>query len=92
MSSGLDRDDTPMLIRSANRRSGFNSSMIRIAVLSDIHANLPALKAVLREAAARNVTQIAVLADIVGYEASRRKPSRRICPAHPIPPKNGRCW
>lgn len=44
--------------------------MNKIAILSDIHGNLPALKAVLREVAASGANQIAVLGDIVGYGAS----------------------
>lgn len=44
--------------------------MLKIAILSDIHANLSAFKAVLREVAAAGVDQIAVLGDIVGYGAS----------------------
>jgi predicted phosphodiesterase len=44
--------------------------MPKIAILSDIHANLPAFKAVLREVAAAGADQIAVLGDIVGYGAS----------------------
>jgi len=41
-----------------------------IAILSDIHANLPALRAVLREVQSSGATQIAVLGDIIGYGAS----------------------
>ncbi len=44
--------------------------MSKIAILSDIHANLPAFEAILAEAASKGVTQIAVLGDIVGYGAS----------------------
>jgi predicted phosphodiesterase len=44
--------------------------MSKIAILSDIHANLPAFKAILRDATSHGVTQIAVLGDIVGYGAS----------------------
>lgn len=44
--------------------------MSKIAILSDIHGNLPAFKAILRELPAKGVTQIAVLGDIVGYGAS----------------------
>ena len=39
----------------------------RIAILSDIHANLPALEAVLAYLAAENINQGVVLGDIVGY-------------------------
>lgn len=44
--------------------------MNKIAILSDIHANLPAFKAVLKEVQAARADQIAVLGDIVGYGAS----------------------
>ncbi len=40
---------------------------MRIAVLADIHANLPALEAVLRDVDALNVDQIWVAGDMVGY-------------------------
>ena len=39
----------------------------RIAILSDVHANLPALEAVLDYLAAQNITQGMVLGDTVGY-------------------------
>lgn len=39
----------------------------RIAILSDIHANLPALEAVLDYLTAQNITQGMVLGDTVGY-------------------------
>jgi diadenosine tetraphosphatase ApaH/serine/threonine PP2A family protein phosphatase len=42
---------------------------VRIAVLSDIHANLPALDAVLRNAAAAAVEALWVTGDLVGYGA-----------------------
>jgi predicted phosphodiesterase len=44
--------------------------MPKIAILSDIHSNLSAFKAVLKEVQASGATQIAVLGDIVGYGAS----------------------
>jgi predicted phosphodiesterase len=44
--------------------------MPKIAILSDIHANLPAFKAVLKEVLESGADQIAVLGDIVGYGAS----------------------
>jgi diadenosine tetraphosphatase ApaH/serine/threonine PP2A family protein phosphatase len=40
---------------------------MRIAVLTDIHANREAFSAVLSEIAARSVDRIAILGDIVGY-------------------------
>lgn len=44
--------------------------MPAIAILSDIHANLPALTAVLREVEECGVGRIGFLGDIVGYGAS----------------------
>lgn len=41
-----------------------------IAILSDIHANLPALEAVLKDARECEVNHLVVLGDIVGYGAS----------------------
>ncbi len=38
-----------------------------LAVLSDLHGNLTALKAVMRDVAARKAEQILVLGDLVGY-------------------------
>ncbi len=42
---------------------------MRAAVLSDVHANLPALEAVLEAAAAAEVDEIWCLGDVVGYGA-----------------------
>lgn len=42
---------------------------MRIAIISDIHANLPALKAVLADVDAAGVDQFVCLGDIVGYGA-----------------------
>lgn len=39
----------------------------RTCILADIHANLPALEAVLAEAHAMNVTDFLILGDVVGY-------------------------
>lgn len=44
--------------------------MRKIAILSDIHSNLPAFKAVLREVKESGAQQIVFLGDIVGYGAS----------------------
>lgn len=44
--------------------------MSKIAILSDIHANLPAFKAVLRDVRDSGAEQIVFLGDIVGYGAS----------------------
>ena len=41
--------------------------MERIAILSDIHANLPALEAVLRDVESRRVHKIYCLGDLIGY-------------------------
>lgn len=40
---------------------------MRIAFLADIHANLPALEAVIADAKVRGVTHVVCLGDIVGY-------------------------
>ena len=44
--------------------------MTKIALLTDIHANLPAFKSVLLEVKESGATQIVFLGDIVGYGAS----------------------
>lgn len=44
--------------------------MTKIALLTDIHANLPAFKSVLREVRENGATEIVFLGDIVGYGAS----------------------
>jgi len=44
--------------------------MSKIAILSDIHSNLPALTAVLREVEAGGAERLVFLGDIVGYGAS----------------------
>jgi putative phosphoesterase len=41
--------------------------MNRIAIISDIHGNLPALEAVLIDIKKRNISQIYCLGDLVGY-------------------------
>lgn len=43
--------------------------MARIAILSDIHANWQALKAVLREVQTSNIDRVLCLGDVVGYGA-----------------------
>ena len=43
---------------------------MKIAIISDIHANLEALAAVLNEIDSRQITKIICLGDIVGYGAS----------------------
>ena len=42
-------------------------SRVKLGVISDIHANLPALKAVIRDARRHGVDRILCLGDIVGY-------------------------
>ena len=40
---------------------------MKIGFISDVHANLPALEAVLKDMSARNITQIYCAGDILGY-------------------------
>ena len=47
--------------------------MSKIALLSDIHSNLPAFQAVLRDVRVSGANQIVFLGDIVGYGASPAK-------------------
>ena len=47
--------------------------MMRIAVISDIHANLPALKAVLRDIREQGADEIYCLGDLVGYGPNPRE-------------------
>ena len=49
-----------------------------IAIISDIHANLPALDAVLRDVDHQNITQIYCLGDIVGYNSYPIKSIQRL--------------
>ncbi len=42
----------------------------KFAILGDIHANLPALEAVLEDARAQSVTDFVCVGDVVGYNAS----------------------
>src|SRR3954469_16277841 len=42
---------------------------MRFAILSDIHANLEALEAVLADAKSQNCTHFVCLGDVVGYNA-----------------------
>ena len=41
--------------------------MARTAILSDVHANLPALEAVLAEIDRRGITDVVCLGDVIGY-------------------------
>ena len=43
---------------------------MRFAILSDVHANLEALEAVLADARARKCARFVCLGDVVGYNAS----------------------
>ena len=66
MASGVACADTPPSARRGEPASvGILPTRMRIAVLSDIHANLPALEAV--RADLTDVDQVWVLGDIVGY-------------------------
>ena len=51
---------------------------MRLALLSDIHANLEALDAVLADARERRCTQFVCLGDVVGYNANPRECVARI--------------
>ena len=51
---------------------------MRFAILSDIHANLEALEAVLADAAAKDCTHYVCLGDIVGYNANPSECVQRI--------------
>jgi predicted phosphodiesterase len=53
--------------------SRFNGLAARYAILGDIHANLVALRAVLRDAQEQRCHQYACVGDIVGYHASPRE-------------------
>ena len=46
---------------------------LRTAIISDIHANLPALEAVLADVADQGVTSIYCLGDVIGYGPSPRE-------------------
>ena len=41
--------------------------MVNLAIISDIHSNLPALKAVLEDIEKRNIDHIICLGDLIGY-------------------------
>jgi diadenosine tetraphosphatase ApaH/serine/threonine PP2A family protein phosphatase len=43
---------------------------VRLAILSDVHANLEALQATLRDISAQSIDRVVCLGDIVGYNAS----------------------
>ena len=52
--------------------------MLRYAVLSDIHANLEALEAVLRDATEQKCTHYVCLGDVVGYNANPHECVERV--------------
>jgi predicted phosphodiesterase len=54
-------------------RSDLFNLRLRHAILADIHANLEALTAVLKDAEANRVTHYACLGDIVGYNANPKE-------------------
>ncbi len=47
--------------------------MTRLAILADIHGNLPALEAVMADLAGRRVEQVIVAGDLINWGRSRRK-------------------
>ena len=51
---------------------------MRFAILSDIHANLEALEAVLADARERRCTRFLCLGDVVGYNANPRECIERV--------------
>src|SRR5216117_428486 len=51
---------------------------MRFAILSDIHANLEALEAVLADARGRRCTHFVCLGDVVGYNANPRECIERV--------------
>src|SRR3954470_13323917 len=51
---------------------------MRIAIISDIHGNLPALEAVFADIAARRLTTVYCLGDLVGYGGSPNEVTQRI--------------
>ena len=63
----LEQSKTIVKKLTANTNNSSNNSDNYLAILSDIHANLPALEAVLDYLQQNNITQGIVLGDIVGY-------------------------
>ena len=51
---------------------------MRVAIFSDVHANLEALEAVLADARARRCTHFICLGDVVGYNANPRECIERV--------------
>ncbi len=58
---------------SANDRSEMGSHEMRLAIISDVHANLEALEAVLKDASSKGLDQIVCLGDVVGYGPNPRE-------------------
>src|SRR4029434_3154337 len=63
------RAPRPRTQRAPAARLAVHGPTIRYAVLSDIHANRPALEAVLADAAGAGVGALLCLGDVVGYGA-----------------------
>ncbi len=66
----------------------------RIAVIADVHANLPALKAVIRDASFRRVDEIWNLGDMVGYAPFPNETIallRRRCSRHVLGNHDSKC-
>lgn len=53
----------------SRRASGYAGPLVSVAVITDIHANLPALEAVLADIEARGIEEIWCLGDVIGYGA-----------------------
>src|SRR5690349_15267182 len=59
--------ELPTRRRSRRRDTNAGYDVMRYGLISDIHANLPALKAVLHDIAARDLDATYHLGDLVGY-------------------------
>lgn len=57
----------PLLLGSPGLHGTFEEKNIRIALIGDIHANLPALQAVISDAEQRGATHILHLGDLIGF-------------------------
>ena len=60
-------------------RGGATPDSMKLALISDVHANLEALEAVLRSIAQEEVDLILHLGDLVGYNANPRECIDLIC-------------
>lgn len=65
----------------AGAAGGMVNTIMRIAVLADVHGNLPALRAVLRDIDADPVDAIVVGGDVVGGPLAGS--ARRMAGGHP---------